>query len=116
MSHSIALETTDVEMWKHLQSLHIEGVSISRVIRLSEKTKLKLIVAFSSGVAINLFSSALYDALKNFPSHEATIDGKQVTGNQVQIGMLINSQVHIKQSASETDGNAKHNKGSHGCP
>ncbi len=114
MLRPIAIETTSVEMWNHLLTLEIEGVSVSRIIRLSEDSKVKLMVAFASGVAINLFSAALYDALKNFHPNETTIDGKQVTTNEVQIGVLINSQVQINQSSTKADCKPNPPKGSRG--
>lgn len=116
MPISVALETTSVEMWNHLQSLQIEGVHVGRVIRLAEESKLKLIVVFASGVAVNLFSSALYDALKQFQPHETTIDSKQVPTNQVQIGVLINSQVQIQQSGTKAECEKNQSNDSHNAP
>lgn len=110
MSQAITLETSNTGIWQRLQSTNIDGVLISRVIRLSEDTKLKLVIFFASNVAISLFSSALYDVLISFNSHDTTINSKQVPGNQVQIGVLINSQVLIKQSNPEADCKQNHDK------
>lgn len=98
MSRTITIDTTSVEMWNHLLSLEIEGVTANRVILLSQESNVRLVVAFASGVAINLFSSALYDAIKLFQPNETTINCKQAPINHSQIGVLINSQVQIQQS------------------
>ncbi len=113
MAHSISIETTSVDVWNHLLSLQIDGVTLNRVIQLSEGSKVRLLAAFASGVAVNLFSSALYDVLKNFPSHETTINGKQVPGKQVQIGELMNSQVQINQSSPKAECDVEKQKSSH---
>jgi hypothetical protein len=100
-------------MAKHLLAINIDGVSISRIILLSENSNSRLLIAFASGVALNVFSSALYDAIKDFKPHETTINGKQVPANEVQLQVLINSHVQINQTSSETNCKPNREKGFH---
>lgn len=113
MTHSITLDTSSIPMAKYLLTINIDGVSINRIILLSENSKSRLLIAFASAVALNVFSSALYDAIKDFKSNETTINGKQVPANEVQLKVLINSQVQINQTSSETNCKPNSDKDSH---
>lgn len=116
MTRSIKLDTSSNPMANHLLAINIDGVSISRIILLSENSKSRLLIAFASAVALNVFSSALYDAIKDFKSKETTINGKQVPANEVQLKVLINSQVQINQTSSETNCKPNSDKDSHEYP
>ena len=113
MPRTIIIDTTSVELWHHLLSLEINGVGASRVVFLSENSKLRVIVSLASAVAINMFSSALYDAIKQFQPQSTTLNGRQVPTNQIEIGILINSQMEISQSNSGAECKEGHSNDSH---
>lgn len=98
------INTDDSNFFRELQSAKIPGLKISIRGQAMDSidapiisTASTIIVSTFGTVALNVFSSWLYDRLKKDKSHITTINQQNITNNIGQINIIINELAKNKQ-------------------
>lgn len=93
----IFLTTSTAEIFNSITDKPIEGVLIVNSITFDDISNdfPTLLLAFSSSVAINIFSNWLYDRLKNGNGVEARINGQPATVDSTAIEIIISQSKNI---------------------
>lgn len=105
MKNTITITTTDRKLWLLLHDLQIEGMRrvphLEHKVAPGGKPNYKIVLAFASGVSINLFSSWLYDHVKSQPEGTTKIENQPVAHDRGQITTIIGEKVIINKYYGE---------------
>ena len=97
IQNKISFTTSSEEVFEALSNMAIDGVEVTGTITFDDASLdlPTLIIGFSSGVAINVFSSWLYDLLKMHKGAKPRINGQTVETNAQAINICITNSTNI---------------------
>ena len=95
MSKTILLETFDKELYPELSSKKLEGITakykpvdMAFDHAIDATHIIEIVITLSSQVALNIFSTWLYNKLKRNPNQQITINGNIISGQNIDIGQI----------------------------
>lgn len=106
LPNEIMLTTADKELFRALMSSAPDGVraSVFHTRAVDVETIGRIIISFSSDVAVGIFSAWLYDRMKGRSPEQTSIEGCDVPSDPQQITIVINNvlQQHQQQSQKKS--------------
>lgn len=110
--NEIRFTTSSEEVFEAVSRMSLDGVEVTGSITFDDASLdlPTLIIGFSSGVAVNVFSSWLYDLLKKHAGAKPRINGQTVETSTQAINVFITKSTNINIQIAQKSGGENANE------